>query len=225
MGASLETLQQAINYHFEDVNLLHAALTHRSVRGNNNERLEFLGDSVINFIIAAEIYAMFPRAREGDMSRLRASLVKGETLAKVAKEFNLSEYLILGIGEQKSGGAYRASILADAVEAIIGAIYLDSDFETCQQKVLTWFADRLKNSSLKKNLKDPKTLLQEYLQAHKFPLPSYEIVKITGEAHAQTFYISCKVTGIETITEGIGASRRKAEQDAAEQLLVVLNES
>ena len=216
-----DALMQKLQYQFKDTSLLKAALTHRSVRGENNERLEFLGDSLLNFIIGEQLYRTFPQAKEGDLSRLRASLVKGETLAEIAQEFELGDFLRLGPGELKSGGFARKSILADAFEAIIGAIYLDSNFESCRERVLDWFAERIKEIHLSLQ-KDPKTRLQEYLQAQHLPLPKYEILAIEGEAHAQVFHIECKVPGLSFATSSIGPSRRKAEQYAAEKFLDLL---
>jgi ribonuclease-3 len=216
-----DVLMQKLQYQFKDISLLKAALTHRSVRGENNERLEFLGDSLLNFIIGEQLYRTFPQAKEGDLSRLRASLVKGETLAEIAQEFELGDFLRLGPGELKSGGFARKSILADAFEAIIGAIYLDSNFESCRERVLDWFAERVKAIHLSLQ-KDPKTRLQEYLQAQHLPLPRYEILTIEGEAHAQIFHIECKVSGLSFVTSSVGPSRRKAEQYAAEKFLDLL---
>lgn len=218
----LQTLARKLNYDFKDYSLLSAALTHRSVRGDNNERLEFLGDSILNFIIAEVLYHKYPKAKEGQLSRLRSALVKGDTLAKLANKFEISQYLRLGAGEIKSGGAFRSSILADSVEAIIAAIYIDGGFEVCKQQVLGWF-DKLLDSVSGKELKDPKTRLQELLQASKYPLPQYTILDVEGEAHAQTFYVECSVEGMTTVTRGSGTSRRKAEQDAALQFLVTLD--
>lgn len=219
MRPSIEQLIRSLKYDFKDRTLLEAALTHRSVRGLNNERLEFLGDAILNFIIAEAIYNIHPYAKEGELSRLRSSLVKGETLAILAQEFQVGLYLHLGIGELKSGGAQRESILADTMEAIIAAIYLDSDFETCRKHIRSWYQDRLQQLSPGKNLKDPKTSLQEYLQAHKLPLPHYSIQGIEGEAHDQFFYVQCQVDGVSHITVGKGKSRRKAEQDSAKEFL------
>ncbi len=218
---SIENLMQKLNYKFNNSTLLQAALTHRSVRGHNYERLEFLGDSLLNFIIAEALYHNFATGKEGDLSRLRASLVKGETLAEIAQEFCLGDFLRLGPGELKSGGFLRKSILADALEAIIGAIYLDSNFDICRQKVLNWFALRIKEIHLSLQ-KDPKTRLQEYLQSKHLSLPQYKILTVEGEAHAQVFHIECKVPGLQFVTKSVGESRRKAEQLAAEKYLDLL---
>jgi ribonuclease-3 len=210
-----------LGYKFRNQNLLIAALTHRSVRGPNNERLEFLGDSLLNFIIAAELYTLFDKAKEGELSRFRAILVKGETLAAIAQEFQIGDYLRLGPGELKSGGFTRKSILADAFEAIIGAIFLDSGFDTCRERVLHWFASRINEIHLHVE-KDPKTRLQEYLQAKKISLPHYHIVTVEGQAHAQVFHIECRVPGFSYVTYSVGTSRRSAEQLAAEKFLELL---
>lgn len=222
MIETLQKLARKLNYEFKDMALLEAALSHRSVGNKNYERLEFLGDSILNFVIAAELFQRYPKAREGELSRLRASLVNEESLAVLAKQFALGDYLRLGAGELKSGGFQRQSILADAMEAIIGAIYIDSDFTICQQHIVQWFEQRLAEGSIESVAKDPKTQLQEYLQAHKLPLPEYKILSIEGEAHAQIFHMECHVTGVKEITEGVGNSRRKAEQEAAGKLLELL---
>lgn len=217
----LEELMQNLGYQFADKNLLEMALTHRSLRGSNNERLEYLGDSALNFIIAFALYQRFAKAREGELSRLRSNLVKGETLALLAQELHLSDYIRLGMGEKKAGGAQRESILADAMEAIIGAIFLDGGFQVACEQVLRWYQKRLETISIK-NLKDPKTQLQEYLQSEKLPLPEYTIVDIQGEAHAQTFFIECRVAGLQHVAKGSNKSRRKAEQDAAKNMLMMM---
>lgn len=217
----IDALMRQLKYEFKDVELLQAALTHRSLRGQNNERLEFLGDSLLNFIIAEELYRQFRTAKEGDLSRLRANLVKGETLAEIAQEFKLGDFLRLGPGELKSGGFSRKSILADAIEAIIGAIYLDSSFENCRTIVLQWFDRRFKEITPSIE-KDPKTRLQEYLQAKHLPLPQYVILSIDGEAHAQLFHVECRVPGLAFVTNSVGSTRRKAEQLAAEKYLQLL---
>ncbi len=219
----LQRLQKALGYGFSDLQLLSLALTHRSAGGKNNERLEFLGDSIVNHIIAEALYRQFPTAREGDMSRMRASLVKGETLAEVAGELALGEYLILGAGERKSGGHRRGSILADALEAVVGAILLDSNVETCRCAVQPWFASRLEDLKLGGAVKDAKTRLQEYLQGRHSPLPDYDLVTVEGEGHNQHFQAICRIKKPAMQVEGEGSSRRKAEQAAAEAALEELN--
>jgi ribonuclease-3 len=218
----LEKLSQSLGYHFQNNLLLEAALSHRSVGNQNYERLEFLGDSILSFVIASELFKRYPKAKEGELSRLRASLVNGEMLASLAKEFKVGECLRLGIGELKSGGIHRQSILADAMEAIIGAIYLDSDLMTCQSRILQWFTNRLENLPAFSVLKDPKTKLQEYLQAQRMHLPEYKILSTEGEAHAQTFYVECVVIGFPHTSHGSGPSRRKAEQQAAIEMLELI---
>ncbi|MEH6577618.1 MAG: ribonuclease III [Amphritea sp.] len=215
-------LARKLGYKFDDESLAELAVTHRSHGKKNNERLEFLGDSILNFIIAEALYARFPEAQEGQLSRLRAQLVKGETLAELAREMKLGDYLKLGSGELKSGGYRRGSILADAVEAIIGAIYLDSEMDTCRGYVLAWYQTRLDQTSLQDTKKDSKTRLQEFLQSRRAPLPEYELISVEGEAHKQTFHIRCNVNLLQQATEGVGGSRRQAEQEAAKQALLAL---
>ncbi len=212
-------MARLIGYHFSDPALLARALTHRSVHGTQNyERLEFLGDSILNFLIGEALFQQFPDAKEGQLSRLRAELVKGQTLADVAQELALGEFLLLGPGELKSGGQRRRSILADAVEAIIGAIYIESGLDACRERVRAWFNHRL--TTLEPNIgKDAKTRLQEYLQSRRQPLPLYEVVAVHGEAHAQTFEVTCHVPNMSITCHGKAKSRRKAEQIAAEAFL------
>ncbi len=217
-----QELTAKLGYQFQDPELLEAALSHRSARGVNNERLEFLGDSIVNFIIAEILYRKFPSAREGELSRLRASLVKGETLSKLAREFDLGNYLRLGTGEQKSGGHQRHSILADAFEAIVGAIYLDNGIDNCRKLLMKWYRDRLASITLESIQKDPKTQLQEYLQAHKLPLPNYSVESVEGADHEQKFFVQCQVDGVEAVTVGQGSNRRRAEQQAAKLFLQFL---
>jgi ribonuclease-3 len=193
------------------------ALTHRSANKQHNERLEFLGDAILGMVIAKVLYQRFPKQPEGKLTRMRSSLVKGDTLAEVAREFELGELLLLGPGELKSGGFRRDSILADAVEAIIGAIYLEAGMEKCEVLVLNWFASRIKALDPEAVSKDDKTRLQEYLQSNKHPLPLYEVTEIKGKSHDQTFYVECNVEGLEKAVVGKGNSRRRAEQKAAKQ--------
>ena len=207
-------------YQFRQTNLLEQALTHRSYsRQTNNERLEFLGDSILNLIISNHIYERFSAADEGDLSRIRASLVKEETLAQVARQIDLGDYIHLGGGELKSGGFRRASILSDALEALIGAIYLDSDYAQAEAAVLHLYQEQLQNVDAGANLRDPKTRLQEYLQANKNSLPSYQVEQITGKSHDQVFTVSCKLTDLDMQSNGKGSSRKKAEQQAAQKIL------
>ncbi|MBC8952516.1 MULTISPECIES: ribonuclease III [Xenorhabdus] len=212
-------LQRKLGYNFTQHDLLLQALTHRSASSKHNERLEFLGDSILSFVIANALYHRFPRVDEGDMSRMRATLVRGNTLAELAREFELGECLRLGPGELKSGGHRRESILADSIEALIGAIFLDSDIQTIEKIILSWYEARLNEISPGDKQKDPKTRLQEYLQGRHLPLPTYLVVQVRGEAHDQEFTIHCQVSGFEQPVRGVGSSRRKAEQAAAEQAL------
>ncbi|MGC9402560.1 ribonuclease III [Vibrio genomosp. F10] len=215
MNSPIEKLQKKIGYQFNDTDHLELALTHRSAHGKHNERLEFLGDSILSFVIADDLYHRFPKVNEGDMSRMRATLVRGHTLAELGREFELGDYLKLGPGELKSGGFRRDSILADAVEAIIGAVYLDSDTEQVRQVILSWYKTRLDAIEPGVSQKDPKTRLQEFLQGRRKPLPEYIVTNIKGEAHNQEFTVSCEVAGLGQPVIGKGTSRRKAEQAAA----------
>ncbi len=215
----LSDLQQRLGHQFADLGLLKLALTHRSSGSRNNERLEFLGDSIVNHIVAEALYYKFPKADEGVLSRLRASLVKGETLAGLARELELGDHLQLGGGERKSGGRRRASILADALEAVAGAIFLDAELATCQRCVLAWYGGRLEHLSIDTVAKDPKTRLQEFLQGRGIPLPDYELLGVEGEDHNQRFLVACKISKPALTLEGSGSSRRKAEQAAAEAAL------
>ncbi|MDH5711405.1 MAG: ribonuclease III [Gammaproteobacteria bacterium] len=212
----LLVLANRLEYTFENIELLNEALTHRSVSSNNNERFEFLGDSILNFVIADVLFQQRPDLREGDLSRLRASLVNGETLAEIARDMNLGDCINLGAGELKSGGFRRASILADTVESILGAVYCDSDFDTCRALILRLFESRLSNLPDLDSLKDPKTRLQELLQSRRLSVPFYEVVGVSGKAHAQVFKVRCSIEEIDCVTQAEGGSRRKAEQHAAE---------
>ncbi len=215
----ISRLVRALGHAFKNEALLRDALTHRSVGANNNERLEFLGDSILSFVITAELYHRFPGCDEGELSRYRARLVKGETLAAAARAYHLGDYLRLGPGEMKSGGFERDSILANAVEAIIGAIYLDSGLEDARRFVLNALQHQLDIIATSGSTKDPKTQLQELMQGQRLPLPEYNVVTVAGEAHAQTFTVTCRVPGFAEPTVGTGSSRRKAEQDAAQKAL------
>jgi ribonuclease III len=213
-----DLLQQRLGYRFRDAALLQQALTHRSAGKTNNERLEFLGDAILGAVIAAELYRRYPVASEGRLSRLRATLVRRESLAEVARLLQLGDFLLLGTGERRSGGHRRGSILSDALEALLGAVYLDSGFAACNQCILEHFSIKLDALEEVTVLKDPKTRLQEYLQAQGRPLPGYLVLEVSGEAHAQWFRISCDVEGTSPCT-GTGNSRRKAEQEAAGRML------
>lgn len=212
----LVQLSEKLGYRFNDLSLLQWALTHRSAGSRNNERLEFLGDSLVNFMVADALFHQFTKLAEGDMSRIRAHLVKGDTLAVIGKEYQLSEYLILGPGELKSGGFRRESIIADAVEAIIAAVYEDGGLEVCRDLVMRFYAKRLQELDPKKMGKDPKTRLQEFLQSRNQDLPEYSIISVNGAAHAQEFTVSCYVGLLNTKFEASASSRRKAEQKAAQ---------
>jgi ribonuclease-3 len=214
-----QRLEERIGYSFQDQRQLQLALTHRSHGATNNERLEFLGDSILNFVIGDFLFKKFPEAREGQMSRLRSQLVKGETLAELAVEFALGECLILGEGELKSGGRSRDSILADSVEAIIGAIYLESGITCVTDRILSWFGERLAAISLDLTAKDAKSRLQEYMQSQQQPLPEYRVINIGGEGHAQVFTIECHVTLAKEPTQAVASNRREAEKKAATAML------
>lgn len=218
------TLESRLSYEFSDQQLLTQALTHRSFSAAHNERLEFLGDSILSLIITDALYRRFPSANEGEMSRLRAKLVQGLTLTEVANELELGDCLRLGAGEAKSGGRRRASILADAVEAIIGAVYLDSSMQHASDVVHRLYSQRLLNVNPDTVNKDPKTRLQELLQSHKKSLPQYSLLRSSGKAHEKHFVVQCSVTGLESPTEGEGSSRREAEQMAAQLALESFNE-
>jgi ribonuclease-3 len=215
-------LSKKIHYTFKNKEFLETSLTHRSVGNNNNERLEFLGDSILNFVIASALYQKFPEAKEGELSRLRASLVNRDTLAELAREIQLGDYLILGQGELKTGGCARSSILSDAMEAVIGAIYLDSDMKTCEELILSWYVSFLDQLTVSTAQKDPKTELQEYLQSLHQALPRYELVSMVGDDDQQLFIIHCYISLVSEPVKGEGNSRKKAEQDAAKNILKVL---
>jgi ribonuclease-3 len=215
-------LCQALAYHFRKEHYLTTALTHRSAGVPNNERFEFLGDALLSSIMAEALFERFPEAREGELTRRRANLVKRDTLVQIAQHLELGQYLRLGGGELKTGGEGRASILADTVEAIIGAVYLDSCMKTCYSVVLQLWEKPLNNMSQRK-IKDPKSRLQEYLQAKQQPLPAYRVLTIDGTAHAQQFKVECIVPGLFQPAYGCGESRRRAEQSAAEEALKFLN--
>lgn len=215
-------LEKNIGHVFCETELLTRALTHRSRQKiKNNERLEFLGDSVLSLIISTELFQRHWNVREGELSRLRAALVKGETIAKIALELGINECLQLGTGELKSGGQQRESILSGAFEALIGAIYLDSNFETVQQCVLNWYGDLIEYIDDLTDVKDAKTTLQEWMQARKMPLPVYDFT-VTGDAHLQEFTVICRVPGMDIETKGVSTSRRKAEQIAAKAFIAKL---
>lgn len=219
MSSDLARLQHALGYRFADEERLREAVTHRSAAASNNERLEFLGDSILNFVIAAELFERRPQDPEGILSRLRATLVNRPSLAELARELDLGAYLRLGSGELKSGGHRRDSILADALEAVFGAVYLDSDFPSCRALILRLYEARLTALPGLSELKDPKTRLQEHLQSRRQALPTYSVLEITGKAHDQSFRVQCAIEAQDLVTEGVGTSRRQAEQRAAEAMI------
>lgn len=220
----LPRLTKKLGYVFNHQHYLKQALTHRSAHSQNNERFEFLGDSMLSAIISRALYHQFPLENEGQLSRLRANLVKGDMLASIALELNLGDFLILGPGELKSGGFRRASILADALEAIIAAVFLDGGFDACETVVLKLFDSRLKDSLQHLNVKDPKTQLQEYLQAKKLPLPEYRLTKTIENEQESTFFVTCNIAELKQSSEGLGPTRRKAEQQAAEALFTIITQ-
>ncbi len=216
-------LEKTLHYRFHNAGLFVQALTHRSATGPNNERLEFLGDAVLDFVISDALFDLRPEADEGDLSKLRASLVKDASLAKLAVELGLGEYLILGSGERKTGGHRRESILADALEAIFGAVYLDSGYNAAKELIDRVFEQRLELLPDADDLRDSKTRLQEWLQARKLSLPNYDLVSVSGKDHRQKFVVSCTVIELSQTTEGKSTSRRKAEQHAASDMLRILS--
>ena len=215
----MEKLQKNLSYQFSDIELLNKALTHRSVSKHNNERLEFLGDSVLGSIISEELYSRHSNIDEGQLSRLRSHLVRGNTLANLAKKLDISENLRLGQGELKSGGYRRESILADTFEAILGAIFLDSDYLTVKKVVLNLFSDLLNEVKSEESLKDFKTQLQEMLQKKGYDLPKYELLQTRGKDHNAVFYVSCHVEALKIKVEKNAKSIKRAEQACAQSIL------
>lgn len=211
-----DTLRERLGYAFREPGLLRHALTHRSYGASHNERLEFVGDAVLNCVVGVVLYERFPSLAEGDLSRVRASLVNQETLARVARDIALGAQVKLGEGEQKSGGADRASILADTLEAVFGAVFLDGGFDAARRVIVDCYGDVLVRADPALLGKDPKTRLQEWLQARRMAVPEYAVVATTGEAHAQTFEVECRITALGLVVTGRGSSRRAAEQAAAE---------
>lgn len=216
---AITVLLKKLEYSFNNIELLNEALTHRSYAAKNNERLEFLGDGILNFVIAHELFKQYPDVQEGDLSRLRANLVNKESLAIIANQLQLGDVIRLGSGELKSGGFRRPSILADAVESILGAVYCDGGFEPCRALIVRLYTSRLASPTDLQSLKDPKTQLQELLQSRRFPLPDYQVSNITGQAHAQIFHVRCSIKQMDIEVDGEGKSRRKAEQVAAEKAI------
>ena len=218
----LDALQKAIGHRFSRLELLQQAVTHRSFGSPHNERLEFLGDSIVNCVTAIALFERFGELREGDMSRLRANLVRQEALHRLAEGLKLGEYLRLGEGEMKSGGHRRPSILADALEAIFAAVFLDAGFEAAKAVIDQLYASSIASLDPARALKDPKTALQEWLQGRRMPLPKYSLADARGEAHQQEFEVECEITGLGLKTRGIGVSRRAAEQQSAQRALELL---
>lgn len=214
-----------VDYRFTDPHLLHEALTHKSAGSNHNERLEFLGDSVLSLVISHRLFELRPDAREGDLSRMRARLVRGVTLADLALGLGLGKHIQLGEGELKSGGFRRASILADTLEALFGAIFLDGGFRACQHVISQLFDPLILSLPSDDELKDPKTRLQEWLQARARPLPVYTLQREEGVDHAKTFYVRCQLPDDGLLIEAHGNSRRGAEQAAAKRVLTELEGS
>jgi len=219
----INTIEKKLGYHFNNRDLLQQALSHRSSGNNHYERLEFLGDSILGFIIAEELFRKFPNATEGQMTRLRSNLVKGKTLAELSRKLSLGDYILLGSGELKSGGYRRDSILADAFEAIVGAIYLDAGIDNCRERLMHWYDELLSAANPDVMTKDPKTLLQEHMQALKLDLPEYQTVAVTGDDHNQQFEVKCKCAGNNQFppcnSTATGKSRRQAETLAARNVL------
>ena len=224
MNKAERWLEQTLHYRFENAELFQQALTHRSATNQNNERLEFLGDAVLDFVASEVVYQTRPEATEGDLSKLRASLVKDESLAKLALELGLGEHLILGSGEKKTGGHRRESILADALEAIFGAVFLDSGFDAAREVIARVYEQRYVDLPDVEDLRDPKTRLQEWLQGRGMALPNYQLVDESGEDHKKRFTIRCSVVEKSLVSEGESTTRRKAEQKAARKMIEQLGE-
>ncbi len=225
MDQRLDALQARLGHRFEDAGLLQRALTHRSFGADHNERLEFLGDAVLNLAVSSLLFDRFAGSDEGDLTRVRAHLVREDSLHRAALQLGLPEVLRLSEGEARGGGAQRPSILADAVEAVVGAVYLDGGFEPALQLVRQLFGELIAGSDADSWSKDPKTELQEWLQARRIPVPSYRIVATRGQAHAQTFEVECAAPTLGVSEQGEGRSRRAAEQEAARRLLIKLKAS
>ena len=221
----LKILEKSIKYKFKDDSILTLAMTHRSHSGKNNERLEFLGDSILNFVVADLLFKKFNDLDEGDLSRLRSQLVKEEPLSKLGNGLKIGDFLNLGVGELKSSGWRRPSILADAFEALIGAIFIDGGMKSASKFIEDSYADLIEKINPKEIYKDPKTILQEFLQAQKVSLPSYQVINVEGEAHNQLFTVICVVSKFDVKVEGGGRSRKIAEQDAAKEAMATIEKS
>ena len=223
--AQIQILIDRLGYEFKDASLLDEALSHSSLGACNYERLEFLGDSLLNFVIAAELFQTRGDQDEGNLSRMRASLVRQSTLAEIARELNLSEHLRMGVGELRSGGFNRDSILSDVVESIVGAVFTESGYEAARSLVLRLFGDRIANLPAAAQLKDPKTQLQELIQGRGFDLPVYKVIKTSGKDHDRQFTVSCVLRNPPLALKATASSRRKAEQAVAKLVLDKLRES
>lgn len=223
MAGDLDQLQSTLDYQFNDLELVRQALTHRSAGKKNNERLEFLGDALLDYIVGELLYEAYPSATEGDLTRMRAAIVNKSALALLASQLSLGNYLYLGAGEASSGGKQRESILADSLEALIAAVYLDGDIFRCKKLVQKLTADLIANPEQQQR-KDFKTRLQEYLQAKGESLPSYEVIQTSGQAHAQEFLVECRIGPLAAAQQGKGGSKRSAEQSAAKAVLQQLGE-
>ncbi len=225
ISSKQQQLCQKLQVKFQDPALLQQALTHRSADPKNNERLEFLGDAILSLVIAEALFMRFPQVKEGKLSRLRASLVRGETLAELGRELNLGEVLVLGPGELKSGGFRRESILADAVEAIFGAVYLDCGYQAARELIMHLYDERLLSIDVSEAVKDPKTRLQELLQSRKLPLPIYIVKELKSDQQQPVFEASCQVSLLDKLVIAQGTSHRKAEKRAAERALTLIEGS
>ena len=219
MNKAISWLDKTLQFRFQNADLLEQALTHRSATRRNNERLEFLGDAVLEFVVSEAVYRIRPDVSEGDLTKLRASLVKEDALAEIALELGLGEYLILGSGERKSGGHRRESILADALEAIFGAVFLDSGIDAAKAVIDRVYESRYLKLPDMKDLRDPKTRLQEWLQARKMSLPVYDLAEVSGKGHKQRFVVTCTILETSSVTDGESTTRRKAEQKAARKMV------
>ena len=219
MASNIAQLQRRLGYAFDDPALLMLALSHRSFAGTNNERMEFLGDAILGQVVTDYLYQQFPEAREGELSRMRSHIVRGESLAEVAKKLELGSDILLGPGEMKSGGHRRDSILGDTVEALLGAVYLDQGIDAAKDRIYDWFKSLFDSALEVQPLKDSKTTLQEWLQQRGKALPDYKLVETGGEAHSRLFTVSCKIEVVGQEMTATASSRRRAEQMVAEQLL------
>ena len=221
--AAQDRLAERLGHAFTDTGLFVRALTHRSAGAGNNERLEYLGDAILTFLVAEHLCSAYPDAPEGKLTRLRSRIVRRESLAATARKLGVGDALRLGAGERKTGGRGRDSILAGTLEAIVGALYLDSDLATCRDRVLAMLEDRIEAAVADDGRKDAKTRLQELMQSQGRPLPIYRVMEIGGAAHRHTFTVRCRVEGVAEDAIGTGSSRRRAEQDAAARVMALLD--